>query len=256
VLARYPFSRFVFLQGSVAAGGAEYFLLDDTRKALVHPDESLASRNLYAPWLDDNSGLRFQTEGTLAFGYNTIGMHRATGPIRGSSSLLSLSVGTQPWHDQTYEQLRFDGEHYFPLVGAVNLFTRAGAGATFGHERAPQYFLSSFHTLRGVPFGDTDYLLGRDFVYGTLELQFPILELISFPLIDLEGVLGIDAGAVADDAERLWRRRLLDLVFGTNLGFGPIVVQIHFGQPIDIGPIRPPNDGDLTFNLSLNWRYQ
>jgi hypothetical protein len=48
---------------------------------------------------------------------------------------------------------------------------------------------------------------------------------------------------------------VFDLVFGVNVGFGPIVVAIHFGQPIKIGaPV--PNDGDLTFNLSLNWRYQ
>jgi hypothetical protein len=45
-------------------------------------------------------------------------------------------------------------------------------------------------------------------------------------------------------------------VFGVNFGFGPIIIQAHFGQPIDIGPVRPPNNGKLTFNLSLNWRYQ
>lgn len=255
-LARYPLSRFLFLQGSVSAGGTEYFLLDDTRHALSKPDESFASHNLYAPWLVANDRLRFQTEGGLALGYSSVGLHRATGPIRGNSFLLSLGVGTQPWHDVTYQQLRFDAERYFPITGAVNFFLRGGAGSTFGHERAPQYYLSSFHTLRGVPFGDTDYLLGREFFFTTAELQFPILEFVSFPLIDLEGVLGADFGAVSDTLDTIWRRRLFDLVFGLNLGFGPIVLQLHFGQPIDIGPITPPNDGDLTFNLSLNWRYQ
>ncbi|HEX2676695.1 MAG TPA: BamA/TamA family outer membrane protein, partial [Polyangiales bacterium] len=256
-LARYPFTRFSFLQGSIAAGGSEYFLLDDTRKALARPgSEDPSSHNLYAPWLANNADLRFQTEGSLSLGYDTIGMHRATGPIRGSSALLSLSVGTQPWHHMTYEQVRLDAEHYFPITGAVNFFVRGGAGTTSGDSHAPSYFLSSFHTLRGVPFGDTDYLLGREFVYTTFELQFPILEFLSFPLIDLEGVLGADVGSVADSVESLWRRRLLDLVFGTNLGFGPIVIAIHFAQPVDIGPVPTPNGGSLTFNLSLNWRYQ
>jgi hypothetical protein len=116
-----------------------------------------------------------------------------------------------------------------------------------------------------VPFGDIDYLLGRNFVFATSELQFPIYEFSSFPLIDLEGVLAVDVGAVADEydtsgrrrpLEALWNKRLLALVFGVNFGFGPIVIQLHFGQPIDIGPIALPNNGKLTFNLSLNWRYQ
>jgi hypothetical protein len=43
--------------------------------------------------------------------------------------------------------------------------------------------------------------LGRQFVYATTELQFRIFEFSSFPLIDLEGVLAADAGAVADDVD-------------------------------------------------------
>jgi hypothetical protein len=102
-------------------------------------------------------------------------------------------------------------------------------------------------------------------VFATTELQFPIIEFSSFPLIDLEGVLGADVGAVADDYDAmgrrrpltaLWNKRLLDLVFGVNFGFGPIVIAAHLGKPIDIGPLPVPNNGKLTFNLSLNWRYQ
>jgi hypothetical protein len=264
-LVRYPLSRFHYLQGSLALGGADYFLLDDTRDDLRNAKESeLTERPLLAPWLANNSGLRFQTEASVAFGYTSVGLQRSTGPIRGSSVLVSSNLGVQPFDDMVYDQLRLDAEHYIRIVGPVNIGLRGGTGATFGSERAPQYYLSSFHTLRGVPFGDIDYLLGRNFVYATAELQFPIIELSSFPLIDLEGVLGADVGAVADEytfggrhrpLDALWQKRVFDLVFGVNVGFGPIVVAIHFGQPIDIGaPV--PNDGDLTFNLSLNWRYQ
>jgi outer membrane protein assembly factor BamA len=208
--------------------------------------------------------LRFQTEATVSFGYTSVGLQRSTGPIRGTSMLFSTNLGVQPFDDMIYDQMRLDAEHYIRIVGPVNIGLRGGTGTTFGSSRAPQYYLSSFHTLRGVPFGDIDFLLGRNFVYATAELQFPIIELSSFPLIDLEGVLGADVGAVADEytlggrrrpLDALWQKRVFDLVFGVNVGFGPIVVAIHFGQPIDIGaPV--PNDGDLTFNLSLNWRYQ
>jgi hypothetical protein len=263
-LVRYPFSRFIYVQGSLSVGGVDYFLLDDTRDDLEMPDPELADRNLLRPWLQGNDGLRAQAEASLSFGYTTVGLQRSTGPIRGSSILFSTNAGMQPFDDMLYDQLRLDAEHYIRIIGPVNISVRGAVGTTFGSARAPQYYLSSFHTLRGVPFGDIDFLLGRNFLYATTELQFPLLELSSFPLIDLEGVLAVDAGAVADEytfggrrrpLDALWQKRVLDFVFGVNLGFGPIVIAIHFGQPIDIGaPV--PNDGDLTFNLSLNWRYQ
>ena len=134
-----------------------------------------------------------------------------------------------------YQQTRLDAEQYFPIIGAANLMLRGAAGITVGDERAPQYYLSSFHTLRGVPFGDTDFLLGREFFYSTVELQFPIVTFSEFPLIDLEGVLAADFGGVGDGAEGVWEHRVFDLVFGFNLGFAPIVLRVHFAQPIDIG---------------------
>ncbi|HKU37438.1 MAG TPA: hypothetical protein VJR89_04805, partial [Polyangiales bacterium] len=264
-LIRYPFSRFVYLQGSLSLGGATYFLLDDTRGALNDPDSDVVERDLLSPWVRGNSGLRPQVEVGVSFGYTSVGLQRSTGPIRGSSILLSNNLGVQPWHDMLYTQMRLDAEHYIRIIGPVNLSIRGAVGATIGSERAPQFYLSSFHTLRGVPFGDIDFLLGRNFAYATTELQFPIIELSSFPLIDLEGVLAADMGAVANeytiDGRRrplisLWEKRVLDLVFGVNVGFGPIVIAVHFGQPIRLGNAPLPNNGDLTFNLSLNWRYQ
>jgi hypothetical protein len=264
-LLRYPFSRFSYLQGSLAAGGTHYFLLSDTRDTLAMPDTSMPNHELLSSWRAQNGGLRFQTEASVAFGYNTIGVHRTTGPIRGSSFLLSSHFGVQPFDSMVYDQLRLDAEHFIRIIGPVNIFVRTGLGATFGSQRAPQFYLSSFHTLRGVPFGDIDYLLGRQFAFATTELQFPIIEFSAFPLIDLEGVLGADVGAVADDYDTqgrrrpltaLWNKRLLDLVFGVNFGFGPIIISAHLGKPIDIGPVALPNNGKLTFNLSLNWRYQ
>jgi hypothetical protein len=263
LVTRYPFSRFVYLQGTISAGGDQYFLLSATHDQLN--DAMMSGQSLVASWEEQNAGVRFQTEASLGLGYNTIGMQRATGPIRGSSFLLSTNLGVQPFDHMVYDQARLDAEHYIRIIGPVNIALRGGIGATFGSQRAPQYYLSSFQTLRGVPFGDINYVLGRNFVYATTELQFPIFEFSSFPLIDLEGVLGADIGAVADDYDRegdraplqaLWDKRLFDLVFGVNFGFGPIVVLLHFGKPFDIGPVAVPNHGHLTFNLSLNYRYQ
>jgi hypothetical protein len=116
------------------------------------------------------------------------------------------------------------------------------------------FSLGPRRTLRGVPYGDTDFLLGQEFFCSTLELQFPIATFIEFPLVDLEGVLGADFGGAGHGALGVWERRVLDLVFGVNLGFAPIVLRFHFAQPINIG-VKVPNAEDLTFNLSMVWRY-
>ncbi|MDD9932330.1 MAG: tolB protein precursor protein [Myxococcales bacterium] len=254
-IARYPFSRFFNVQGALAVGGADYFVTDQTGEALADPEQNDAERDLLTPWEADNEGMRFNTEATVGIGYSTIGYHRATGPIRGASLLLTHSVGTQPFDDVTYQQSRLDAEQYVRVSGAANLLFRGALGATVGNRRAPQFFLSSFHTLRGVPFADTEFLLGREFFYTTAEFQFPIVTFVRFPLIDLEGVLAADFGGVGNGVDDLWDRRVLDLVFGANLGFAPIVLRLHFAQPVGIGATLP-NQGDLTFNFSLAWRYR
>jgi hypothetical protein len=279
-LARWPFSRFLYVQGELSTGAAEYFVTEEKAEALAScgrsmsttamrartvcpkPDEmtpmgqppEFADRDLLTPWEDENEGLRFNNEGGISVGHSTIGYHRATGPISGNALLLSHSVGIQPFDGVAYQQTRVDAEQYLQIIGPVNFMMRGAFGTTFGDRHAPQYFLSSFHTLRGVPFGDTDYLLGREFFYSTAELQFPLVTFVEFPLIDLEGVLATDFGGVGDGFVGMWRRRVLDFVFGFNLGFAPLVLRIHFAQPVGIGaPV--PNARDLTFNLSLAWRY-
>ena len=94
-------------------------------------------------------------------------------------------------------------KHARPLDGAAGNDQLVGspnddslAGGTLGDAL---FGLFGADTLRGVPFGDTYYLLGREFVYATAELQFPIFEFLSFPLIDLEGVLGFDMGGTSTD---------------------------------------------------------
>ncbi|HEY2732495.1 MAG TPA: hypothetical protein VGI70_00845, partial [Polyangiales bacterium] len=77
-VTRYPFSRFLYMQGSLSAGGTEYFLLSSTRDDLAMPDTTAEMtappRDLVGIWRSNNAGLRFQTEASLGLGYNSIGM--------------------------------------------------------------------------------------------------------------------------------------------------------------------------------------
>ncbi|MDY7225558.1 tolB protein precursor protein [Hyalangium rubrum] len=251
---RYPFNSFVYLQGDLTLGGASYFLGSDTAFRLNNPSFNNAGRDLYTPWIDANDDVRFQAELTGQLGYNDIRYHYATGPLSGSSALLEATVGTQPFNDEAYTNLRLDLERYFPIYGRANIFVRAAGGTAFGGRYARSYFLSSFDTLRGVNFGDEDWLLGRNFVYSTIELQVPLNDLIRVAFLsDLEAIAGVDAGGVGNTADRLWARRTLDLVAGFNIALGPLLMRLHFARPMDIGNRNgKPDDGWVTnFSIGL-----
>ena len=254
-LVRYPFSEYMYLQFSGALGGVSYFLSDGTREYLrdetpIGSDETLDER-----WSELNNSPRFQTEAEVSLGVDTIRYNRGTGPLSGGSLLASLTADWQPIEQTAYGQVRLDGEYYVPLYDRINAFLRVGAGSAIGGRLARQFFLSSFYTLRGVPFGNDEYLLGRNFFFSTLELQVPLNFIVRVPFIDVEGIVGLDFGGVGDTASDLWRRRVLDLAFGANFGFGPIVLRLHFAKPFDIGGFGPPNNGNIVPNFSIGWRY-
>ncbi len=249
---RYPLSSFLYLEGELTAGGTSYFIDSYTAFRLDNPSFNQAGQNLYRPWLEANDQSRFQTELTGTIGYNTIRYHYATGPLSGSSALLEASVGAQPFNDETYSNLRLDLERYFQVYGRSNIFVRAAGGTTFGGRYARSYFLSSFDTLRGVNFGDENWLLGRHFAYSTVELQVPLNELIRVAFLsDLEAIAGMDVGGVGNTGRRMWDRRTLDFVTGFNIGLGPLLMRLHFARPIDIGAAAgKPDDGWVT-NFSI-----
>ncbi len=244
---RYPLNRFAFVQGDLAAGGVRFFLQDFTRDRLP-PGE--ASR-----WDENHAGHRFQVSPTLGLGYNTIQYHPGTGPISGTSLLLESTLDVQPFDDESHGTVRLDAERYFPIYNRINLGFRGGMGSTFGGELRRQFFLSSFDTLRGVEFGDIDYLLGDLFFFTKLELRFPLNFLVRIPLIDVEGIVGADFGGAGEDLASLWEWRAFSPVTGLNFGLGPIVFRLHFARPIDIGAPRLPNNGNWVTNFSLGWRY-
>lgn len=254
---RYPINRFVHVQTELAVGGVNYFLLDQEQTLLEFPQFNGTGLDLYDRWQAANNGTRFQTELTVRFGVDTLRHHYATGPVSGNSLLLEGSIALQPAASQeVFGYGRLDASRYFSLVGRSNFFLRVGAGASTSGRFTREFFLSSYDTLRGVPFGDTRRLLGGNFLYSTAEVQFPLNSLLRiFFLSDIEGIAGLDFGGVGDDAGDLWDKRVLDGVLGVNFGMGPLSFRLHFAKNFDIGaeagtPV-PTSDWVTNFSIGI-----
>jgi WD40-like Beta Propeller Repeat len=249
---RYPFDQFVYLQGDLAVGGVSYFLFGQEELMLGDPANNPLRRDLLPEWDAAHRGPRLQTEGTLRFGYDTI-RYSAGGPLAGSSFLLEGSSAYQPLDQEVFGTVRLDAERYFPIYGRTHFFLRGGAGTTFGGQLARQFYLSSFDTIRGIPFGREDWLIGRHFLFSTAELQVPLNAIIRLLLLtDIEAIAGIDFGGVGQDPEGVWSRRVLAPVVGFNFGLGPLVIRLHFARPLDINADEMPvAAGDWVTNFSI-----
>lgn len=254
--ARYPLNRFMYVQGDVAVGGATGFLFDSTAAYLADPDVNGTGEDLLAPWLKEHGDVELQTEATARIGYDTVGYHVRTGPLTGGSLLLESTLGVRPIEGRTYANMRADAARFFPIVNATNFYLQAGAGTTFG-ELAQRWWLQSTDTLRGVPFGDPAWLVGRHYAFGTAELQVPLDAVVRLAFIsNVEAVGGFDVGAVADAYGDLWDRRVVDGVIGTNVILGSMVFRLHFARPIDVGaPLPTGPESRWVTNLSLDWLY-
>jgi hypothetical protein len=251
--ARYPFTRFSFIQGSLAVGGLDFFVREGTENCLRTPS-CIGRTDAFGDWQEANQGVRFQAEPAVSLGHNTLRYHPMTGPIMGHSLLLTNRVNVQPFRQRGYSTIRLDAEKYWSIYGRTHFKLRGGSGYTFGDRFARSFFLSSFDTLRGVQWGDFDFLLGRSFFFTTAELAFPLNFLVKVPIFDIEGIAGLDFGAAGDGFDEVWDRRVFNAVVGTNFGLGPFVFRLHFAKPFDIGAVTPQG-GDWNTNFSLSWRY-
>ncbi|MBX5481184.1 MAG: tolB protein precursor protein [Myxococcaceae bacterium] len=252
---RFPFDQFVYVQGDVSVGAVNYFATDFQRESITTTDAGGNVIDLFPEWSKRNGGVRFQTEATLRFGYDTI-RYSVGGPIDGSSFLLEGTGDWQPFQHETFGTLRLDAERYFPIYGRTHFFLRAGFGTTFGGELARQFALSTFDTIRGIPYGAFDHwTVGRHFFFSTAELQVPLNALIRVLILtDIEAIAGIDFGGVGPQSVReIWDQRVLSPVVGVNFGLGPLILRLHFAKPLDIGaPAGLPNgNGDWVTNFSI-----
>jgi hypothetical protein len=247
---RHPLDRFVYAQGDLRVGGTDYFLYGDSR-------DLVEAAGLLDLWGERNVENRFQTEFSGRLGYDTIRYDPFTGPIAGRSLLLQGTLGTQqPFHDVVYGSARVDASQYLPLIGSANFFLRGSVGASLPGDYATYFYLYSFETLRGVPFGSPAFLLGRHYAYGTAELQVPLDPILDlFLASNIEGIAAVDAGSVSDDLPGVLGTPVVDGVLGANFIFGPLEIKLHFAYPFDLGDVPRPAQGWVT-NLSFGWLYQ
>ena len=217
--------------------------------------EYLASQGLLDDWERLNGKARLQTETTLRTGVDTIRYHALTGPLAGSSFLFETVGGWQPIEKHTWATFRLDAEHYIPLpfVEGANLGFRAGAGTSLAGPYGRSFLLYSFDTLRGVRFNDAEWLLGRHYWFSRAELQVPLDFILRSALFStVEGIVGVDFGAVADEIPNLWDRRVLDIALGANVALGPIVLRLHWAKNIDTGTEVPERRVWIP-NISLSY---
>jgi hypothetical protein len=247
-IARYPFDRFRHVQVGLAAGGLSHFLPGDLPDLLTEEQKQT--------WDQDLPGLQARVQASASLGYNSLLYHRLTGPVRGTSALLRLTGAVQTPRTEGWLRTQFDAERYVLIHSPVNLLLRVGGGHLVGGRHAPEFFLSSFDTLRGVSFADQRFLLGRRYAFTRIELQFPLEWLVRVALFDLEGVIGADAGGVGNSFAQLWDKRVANWVVGVNFGLGVLVFRWHMARPFGIGAAAVPQNGAWNSNFSLVYRYR
>jgi hypothetical protein len=259
-LARHPFNTFMFLEGEAAVGGASYFVTEFTREVLANPafrnelGVNVGDSDFYATWRNRTGGARLQTEVVGRFGFDTLRYDFLAGPIDGSSLLVEASANWQPTTQQVFGNVRLDAAQYFHLISRISLLTQLGLGSTYGGYFARDFFLSSYDTIRGAPFGDQEFLVGRHYLYSTAELQVPLNMVVAVAFLNnIEGVVGADFGGVGDSARDAWNHRVLNFVAGVNLGLGPLILRLHFARPFNIGAAAglPVPEGQWVTNFSL-----
>jgi hypothetical protein len=198
---------------------------------------------LLQDWINAHQGPRFQTELTGRIGYDTLRYNMLGGPIAGNSLLFEASGTAQPFNEQVFGTLRFDGEKYFHIYGPTAFFLRLGTGTTAGGILARQFYLSSFDTIRGIPYGRQDFLLGRNFGFSTAQLNIPLNGILRVIILsNIEAVGGMDFGGVGSSWNEAWDHRVLSPVVGANFALGPLIMRLHFAKPLNIGaPAGLPN---------------
>jgi hypothetical protein len=269
---RYPLDRFRRVEAELTVGAVHRYCLEDFRGQSVNQCAGLApaSNTVYPTtdaWLSQNGGVNFAISPTFRFGYDTIRYDFATGPLAGHSLLAEVGGGWLPGRDAVHGFVHLDAQKYFQLARRANLGFRGAFGTSFSPDAQSAswqrtWWLTSADNLRGYYPLDVENLIGQHFYVANAELQVPLDSLIRLLIFDyIEGVAALDFGGVFDrwttrgDATTplrrdvgAWDARTLSAVLGVNVLFGPLLLRVHFGHPIDIGGLETPALRDRT-----NW---
>ncbi|AKU91211.1 tolB protein precursor [Vulgatibacter incomptus] len=242
----YPFNRFERMDVLLTVEGVHRSRFTDRR----------GTRD--AAWEELTGGNDLQLLATAGYGLDTLRYHPFVGPISGSTVLFAAGTSILPQRLNVGGAgvngwAEFDLQHFFYLGARSTFWTRAAAGSAFGGRFSRQFYLSSVDNLRGYHWSD-DRLLGTHYYVANAELSFPLDWLIRIAIFEgLRGVGAVDFGGVTDHYEQLLDARSLDLAVGLDFLAGPLAMRLHFGYPIQIGPVLPA-DGWVT-NFALRLRY-
>ncbi len=252
---RLPLDRYLYLQADASVGGVSYFLFDDTAVLLADPALNGLGQSVLDDWFRVNTDPRMQLESGFRFGIDTTRFHPTTGPVAGFTLLADVNGGVQPLDAQRYGAFRLDAQGYLPIpkISGGNVGLEASAATSGGGDYATGYWLSSYDTLRAFLWGDPA-LLGRHYWFSSAEVQVPLDAVVRLAVASsVEGVAGIDFGAVSDDLGELWDNRVLDVALGSNFVLGPLVLRLHFARAIDTGAPLPSTPNPWVTNFSLSW---
>jgi hypothetical protein len=223
-LAAFPFGRYSRLQGFVAPQAL--------RAYRFAPGSPLAAIE----------GTYSSLRAGLGFGVDTLRAFLPVGPFDGWS-LLAEADGTILFGGpESFVRTSLKLNGFRPILRRyprIYLHGRFSFGAIFGGALAEQHFLPPEWNLRGLVAERFSDLIGRQYLLATAELRFPLDRLIPF-LPFVEGVMGGDAGAIANELEGLRTRRLVNAVVGVNFGLAAgLALRLHFARPFDIGGLQP-----------------
>lgn len=297
----FPLDRYRRFDVGLTLGGVERYCLTDFSdpfnayacsgyldRSYEPPPPTPAERT--AAWRARNGGVHAMVSPVVRFGYDTVRYDQLTGPLDGGAVLLEAGAGWFPGLSSAHGFTRAELARWWQLSGRANLMLRvAGAGTFAGDERGRQWertwWVSSADNLRGYVEFETDYLVGRNYWVGNLELQVPLDAVLRLFIFDqIEGVAALDFGGVFDRAtsrparplpdgtclfettgkpgqciERgAWDARTLTGVLGFNVLLGPILVRVHFGHPFDVHGLRTPALRDhhrWVTNLTLRYSF-
>jgi hypothetical protein len=247
----YPFSSFARVQAHAAIEGVQRSFLYP-----INPSGSISNEvplDAVRTWNSTTSGYDLQAEASVVIGLDDTRYAFPIGAIGGGSLLVELGGGYLPLRGAPYGWTSFDAQYHWKILSLAVFHLRLSGGDAGGTALGHQFWLSSYDSLRIYQAFDVR-LIGSAFLVSNLNLDIPLDGLIRVAFLStIKGVVGIDIGSVAPQANDLWASRTMCWVLGADLGLGPFELRVQFANAIDLGN-GVPNRGWVP-NISLQYAY-